>query len=113
MGPTGSVHGDAGSRRLEASRGVGGGVVTKTFVATGLTIVRDSLSTVCAPDVAFGGDGVVGVIGGDSRRLAEGSSAVGTHEASSSSNGLKASPVLKVCNRVTMSLAAVSASLVS
>ena len=32
---------------------VGGGVVTKTFVATGLTIVRDSLSTVCAPDVAF------------------------------------------------------------
>jgi hypothetical protein len=87
--------------------------VTITFVATGLTIVRDSLSTVCAPDVAFGGDGVVGVIGGDSRRLAEGSSAVGTHEASSSSNGLKASPVLKVCNRVTMSLAAVSASLVS
>ena len=33
---------------------IGGGVVTKTFVATGLTFVRDSLSTVCAPDVAFG-----------------------------------------------------------
>ena len=67
----------------DAGGGVGAGGLTSpnpnlamNFVATGLTFARDSLSTVCAPDAAFGGDGVVGVIGGDLRRPAKGSSAV-------------------------------------
>ena len=41
------------------------------FVATGLirmlVLARETTSLVCASDAAFGGDGVVGVIGGDSR----------------------------------------------
>jgi hypothetical protein len=38
------------------------------LIAAGLGVCRRSFSSQCSPDISFGGDGVVGVIGGDPRR---------------------------------------------
>jgi hypothetical protein len=58
---------DAGGG-VGAGADVGGGADSVNLIAAGLGVCRRSFSSQCSPDISFGGDGVVGVIGGDPRR---------------------------------------------